>query len=78
MSVRENLIAARALIETGRSADEALDQVTGARTIARKDAYQAVRDAKPADWTASDWGRKDRVLARFDRAIAAQPEGEAP
>lgn len=76
MSVKKNLIAAKALIDTPEtfrllSPDAALDQVTGPRTFARKKAYEAIRAAKPEDWVATDWGRFDRVMLRFDRAIAA-------
>ena len=100
MSVRENLIAARALIANeanwaqGKDVDASKGRYCAAVACTdfptAYDMFNALGDALPDAFKRPGWhgvarlfkfndesGHGD-VLALFDRAIAAQPEGEAP
>lgn len=76
MSVESDLRAARALIVERfmPDASEAIDIVT-TKGPRRHLAYQAVRGASDPD-NRTDWGNRDSVLARFDRAIEAASKGK--
>lgn len=85
MSVRENLIAAKdqfrryggrsihaAFLGACRNAPDALDTLAALRS-ALPDGYRDFSDFESSRL----WRAKDAYRV-FDRAIAAQPEGEAP
>ena len=90
MSLRDDLIAAKALIAKGWNLLGALDRITGdvvaearvsSRSLALVDALNAVRPkrpgrARPTLRQMHDADNRDDLLPMFDRAIAsAQHEG---
>lgn len=78
-TVKENLIAAKALIDTpekfvalGRSTLESINRVTGRETLSNQACIKAMRGA--SGMVGTDWSCHREVMAHFDRAIAAQDE----